>query len=145
MIVNEERTPFMDNPKCDKERDLELNINMGHNYGMSVMMNVDVVEQEECERKNECEVREPFSGEVCKPAAEDVRKTTFSMEEEKECAWGKKGMCKTHNAGRKVCKTFNEWKLKRNGLYGYERRQKTTYICMMGVGHNRDDSSSSSI
>ena len=59
--------------------------------------------------------------------------------------WEYTYFCKTNKvAGRKVRKTFNEWKLKKNGLYGYVRRQKTSYICMLGVGHNRGDSSNSS-
>ena len=113
---------------------------------MSVKMNVNAVDQDECEQRKECELGVPSSGEECKPAANNVRMTTCMMEDVnvKECVWSKKGVCKTHNiAGRKVCKTFNEWKLKKNGLYGYVRRQKTSYICMMGVGHTRENSSKS--
>ena len=62
-----------------------------------MMKNIEVVEQEEeCKRKNECELREPSSSEECEAEAVDVRKTTFLMEEVNECVWGKKGFCKTY-------------------------------------------------
>ena len=97
----------MNDAKCDNERDLGLNINKEHKYGMSVKMNVNAVDQDECEQQNECELGVPSSGEECKPAANNVRMTTCMMEDVNvnECVWSKKGVCKTLNiAGEKYVK-----------------------------------------
>ena len=47
-----------------------------------------------------------------------------------ECEFKRGGMCVTHGMeGVKNVTKWQEWGLKKNGMYGYLPRQKTTYRC----------------
>ena len=87
--------------------------------------------------RDDCAEIEPSSESCGKLSAENSEMTTFVREDEHDCVWGRGGWCKKHNLyGRRVCRTFQEWKQKKNGIWGWVRRQKTSYICMDGGGHD---------
>ena len=47
-----------------------------------------------------------------------------------ECVFKRGGMCVTHEMqGVKDVTKWQEWELKKNGMYGYLSKQKTMYRC----------------